>query len=210
MSDRILNDQEKIDEYFSIIQERILKPLQETEVRQYCTATLLILFAAIDGLGNLLHPKDYARPKQRIKQFLVYMGGDYKVRNKELVQLRNSLVHESLNVDTFLSYVKEGGNQHLQELGAAGFIYVNTSDMYKDFVNAFEKFRKEIYLDPVMMKRAADRLKVLVIDPSSYPDTQDITTPSAPSPITFIFKKPKMTLLYKMKMILKIVFSKDL
>jgi hypothetical protein len=57
MSDQTSQDQDKdkIDEYLHVIDERILAPIQKTEVRYYCTATLLLLFAAIDGLGKLLH-----------------------------------------------------------------------------------------------------------------------------------------------------------
>jgi 3-oxoacyl-ACP reductase-like protein len=75
MSSQTSQDQDKIDEYIRVIQERILEPIQETEAKQYCTATLLLLFAAIDGMGKLLHHNSRAGSNQRIRRFLEYMGG---------------------------------------------------------------------------------------------------------------------------------------
>ena len=72
MSIKISEDKDKIDGYLGIIQERILAPIQKTEVRNYCTATLLLLFAAIDGLGGLLHPDNNAGSNARIREFLCY------------------------------------------------------------------------------------------------------------------------------------------
>ena len=92
-------DQEKIDAYLDIIQERILAPVQNTEIRLSCTATLLLLFAAIDGLGKLLHPDDKAGSNERIRRFLDYVGGDYAVHKKRLLGLRHSLVHNAINLD---------------------------------------------------------------------------------------------------------------
>lgn len=184
MSDRSSQGQDKITEYLRVIQERILAPIQKTEVRDYCTATLLLLFAAIDGLGKLLHPDDMAPPSQRIRKFLDYMGGDYKVQKKELLRLRNSLVHNAINVESFLSHTEMGSDQHLKRIGAADFIYVNTMVMYEDFVAAFGRFRADIEHDPAMMKRAADRLEWREDNPLYGPDS-----PTPPPPIEFIYAK---------------------
>jgi len=73
MTEEALTDQTKIDAYLNIIEERILAPIQKTEIQKYCTATLLILFAAIDGLGKLLHPEDTAGSGERSRAFLDYM-----------------------------------------------------------------------------------------------------------------------------------------
>ena len=122
MSDQTSQDQDKIDKYLEVIQERILAPIQKTEIRHYCTATLLLLFAAIDGLGELLHPDNTAGSNARIREFLDYMGGDYKVHKKELLNLRNFLVHNAINVASFLSQTEIGSDQHLKKMGAADFI----------------------------------------------------------------------------------------
>ena len=77
-------DLEKVEEYLRVIQERILAPIRETEIHHSCTATLLLLFSAIDGLGKLLHPNKKARCVKRISEFLDYMGGGYADHKTEL------------------------------------------------------------------------------------------------------------------------------
>jgi hypothetical protein len=189
MSDQTFQDQDdrdKIDEYLRVIQERILAPIQNTEIRESCTATLLLLSAAIDGLGKLLHSDDEAWTRDRIHEFLDYMGGDYKVHKEELYELRKSLVHNAINVESFLSKTEMGADQHLKKMGAAGFLYVHTVVMYKDFDDAFKRFRAEIQQDPEMMKRAADRLEWREYDPFDDLDTPDIAIPTPPPPVEFI------------------------
>jgi hypothetical protein len=85
MSNQMSEDREKIDQYLKVIQERILAPIHNTEVHRYCTATLLLLFAAIDGLGKLLVPDDTAGVNERIRGFLEYMGGAYEGCEKGLL-----------------------------------------------------------------------------------------------------------------------------
>ena len=182
MSDPTSEDQEKIDEYLRLIQERILAPIQKTKIRHYCTATLLLLFAAIDGLGKLLHRDKNAKAKQRILGFLDYMGGDYRAHKEDLQRLRNSLVHNAINVGSFLSHTETDLDRHLKKMGTAGFIYVNTMVMYEDFVKAFGRFHSDIQHDPAMMKRAADRLEWREDSPL---DDLDAPTPSPPPPVEF-------------------------
>lgn len=195
MSDQTSEDQDKIDEYLHVIEKRILAPIRKTEVQQSCTATLLLLFAAIDGLGILLHVESKARPGKRILGFLDYMGGDYRVHKKELLGLRNSLVHNAINVESFLSKTEMGADQHLTKMGADDFIHVNTMVMYKDFVDVLTKFRAEIKQDPAMMKRAADRLEWReTADRVEWCETNlsdylDVASPTLPPPVRFIHAK---------------------
>jgi hypothetical protein len=111
MSDQHSYDREKIEEYFHVIEQRILGPIKKSEIRRYCTATLLLLFAGIDGLGKLIHPDEKAGCKKRIRAFLNYMGGNYRTREKELLELRNSLVHNAINVASFMSQTEMGSAQ---------------------------------------------------------------------------------------------------
>ena len=182
-------EQKKVDEYLDVIENRILAPIQNTEVRSYCTATLLLLFAAIDGLGKLLHPNDTAGSNERIRGFLEYMGSDYGGHKKELLKLRNSLVHNAINVESFLSHADSGTDQHLKKIGAAGFIYVNTMVMYKDVVSAFERFCAEIKGNVITMKRSADRLEWRVDTPCIGPFGPNVAIPSPPPPVEFIYAK---------------------
>ena len=191
MTDQTSQDEGKVDEYLNVIWKRILAPIEKTEVQEYCTATLLLLFAAIDGVGKLLHPKNDARPDKRILGFLDYMGDGYKVHKKQLLALRNSLAHNALNVACFLSNYEEDPDhqtfhQHLKEIGDPGFIYVNTVTMYKDFVNALQRFQTDIKDNPEMMKRAADRLEWREDIPLVR---SDIPEPTHPSTVEFIYAR---------------------
>jgi len=158
-------------------------------VVNFCTATLLLLFAAIDGIGKLLHPDYKAKSNKRILGFLDYMGGDYGVYKEKLLNLRHFLVHNAINVESFLSHTEIGADQHLKKMGTAGFIYVNTMVMYKDFVDAFKRFREEIQHDPGMLKRAADRLEWRDDNAWSGTDTSDVAIPSLPPSVKFIYAK---------------------
>jgi hypothetical protein len=185
MFDQTSDDQDMIDAYFNIIEQRILEPIRRTDVRLYCTATLLLLFAAIDGLGKLLHPEDKARSNERIRGFLDYMGGDYEVRKGELLKLRHSLVHNAINVESFLSQTELGRDEHLKKIGAAGFIYVNTVGMHRDVEDAFRRFRADIEHDPALFKRAAKRLEW---KEENLVDHLDIAA-TPPPPVGFIWAK---------------------
>jgi hypothetical protein len=189
MFGEISRDSDKVDEYLRVIEERILTPIQSTQIHEYCTATLLLLFAAIDGLGKLLHLDDKASPRERIRRFLDYMGDDYEALRDELSSLRNSVVHNAINVESWLSNTELSSDQHLKRKGSSGFIYVNTLMMYHDVVKAFERLRTEIHRDPAMMKRAADRLEWAKVHPFYGLDDPDVATPSPPPPVEFIRTK---------------------
>ena len=189
MSNTISDDEMNINEYLSVIQDRILAPIQKTEIREFCTATLLLLFAAIDGLGKLIHPDDRAGSNERIRSFLDYMGGDYSTRKKELLKLRQSLVHNAINVESFLSHAGMSTDQHLKDICAAGFIYVNTMTMYRDFLDAFQRFRIEIEHDKVKLHSASSRLEWREDIYWDGQDFTDRTIPSLPPSSEFVYAK---------------------
>jgi len=189
MPEQITENQNMVDEYLTIIQERILAPLQNTEIRSFCTATLLLLFAAVDGLGKLIHTNAEAGSNERIRSFLDYMGGDYSNCKDELLDLRNSLVHNAINVESFLSHTEMSADQHLKKMGSADFIYVNTTVMYKDFKIAFNRFRAEIQRDQKKLQRAANRLVWRYDNTWNDQEMPDVAAPSLPPLVRFIYAK---------------------
>jgi len=186
MSAQISEDRNKVDEYFNVIQTRIVEPIQKADISQYCTATLLLLFAAIDSLGKLIHDNPKALPSDRIRVFLDFMGENYGKRKKELLGLRHSLVHNAINVASYMSQTEIGSDQHLKKIGSGGFIYVNTSVMYNDFIRAFERIRNEFKNDDQMLSLAAERLEWIKDDV----EEQYLEIPaSPPPPVEFIWAK---------------------
>lgn len=189
MSNNISDDEKKVDEYLTVVQDRILAPIQRTDIREFCTATLLLLFAAIDGMGKLIHPNAKAGSNERIRSFLDYMGGDYRRCKEELLGLRNSLVHNAINVESFLSHTEMNVDKHLKKMGAAEFIYVNTIAMSRDFIHTFQRFRVEILHDRNKLRRAADRLEWREDNSWDSKEFTDTASPSFPPPIVFIYAK---------------------
>ena len=186
MSEQISEERNKIDQYLDVIQGRIVEPIHKADIGRYCTATLLLLFAAIDGLGKLIHDNSKAVSSDRIRAFLDYMGDNYGKCKEELLSLRHSLVHNAINVASYMSQTEIGSDQHLKRIGSGGFIYVNTSIMYNDFVRAFERLRGEYKNDEQMMTRAAERLEW------REDDVQDqyLDIPaSPPPPVEFIWAR---------------------
>lgn len=148
--------------------------------------TLLLLFAAIDGLGKLIHDDDKAPPSKRIGVFLDYMGDNYRTCKKELLNLRNSLVHNAINVASFMSNDEIGSDKHLTTIGSTDFFYVNTKTMYQDFIRAFEGLREEFENDYAKLSRAAQRLKWEEVDVEDH--NLDVS-PSPPPPVQFIYAR---------------------
>lgn len=177
------DDQDIISEYLRVIQDRIIAPLRTTGVKTYCTATLLILFPAIDSLGKLHHVDNKAGSNARIRDFLDYMGGDYGAMKKELLALRNSLLHNAINVESFLSNADLPPGQHLTKMGTTGYVYVDTPTMCRDFELAFNRFQVELQQNPAMMARVAAKLVRETQNP--WDVTSDGPVPSQ-APISFI------------------------
>ena len=186
MLEQISEEKEKIDAYLNIIQSRIIEPIQKADIGRYCTATLLLLFAAIDGLGKLIHDNHKAGPSDRIRAFLDYMGGNYSKRKEKLLGLRHSLVHNAINLASYMSQTEIGSDLHLNRIGSGGFIYVNTSIMCNDFVCAFEGLQEEFKNNEQMMSRAAERLEWIEDDI----EDQYLEIPATPPPpVEFIWAK---------------------
>jgi len=133
-----------------------------------------------------------AGPRDRIIGFLNYMGGGYAAHTEELDALRNSLVHNAINVESILSRAEPDSHRHLTRLGASGLLYVNTAIMCQDFQRVFNQFRSQLQNDPEMVMRAANQLAWVELgDPleaggNNTPDQMDSPTPTHPPPIRFI------------------------
>src|SRR5665648_589258 len=97
-----LTKNEKVDAYFGIIEEYVIKPVETGEVGNHCVAALVLIFAAIDGLARLTNCVPNANVGKRFKEFIGTLGDKYKARADELYELRNALMHNALNAGTFI------------------------------------------------------------------------------------------------------------
>jgi hypothetical protein len=185
------DDKAKVEEYLQVVRDRILVPIETTDVRRSCTATLMLLFAAIDGLGYLLHDNERARNNERIGCFLDYMGGAYSAHKEKLLLLRNGLMHSVINTGSYLSRTETGGKQHIVQDGD-DLVFVKTLVMFRDFKAAFERYWADLEHDPALLRRAGERLvEHEVDDPLDVVLDDDGPHPTPEPPVRFKFGGPK-------------------
>jgi len=176
----------KVSEYLNLVETRILKPLDFEAVQQSCSTTLLLVFATIDALGKLIDLNDRAGPKDRFRTFLSFMGAEYEECYEELWKLRKSLVHNAINVESYLSSTELQGWAHLKRIGGSGLIYVNTGLFSHDLLEAFGRLKVLLNTDEAVALRAAGRLKWVE-------DTQESlgeeTLPTQPPQVQFVYAR---------------------
>lgn len=173
----------KVGEYLNLLETRVLKPLASTAVQESCSTTLLLVFATVDALGKLVHPNANVGPGQRFKYFLRFLGPDYKKRSKELWKLRNALVHNVINVESYLSWTELEGWVHLQRIGGSGLIYVNSRLASRDLKEAFGRMKKLLETHKDAAQRATDRLEWVENTPQGV-GGEPVPTP--PPPVQFV------------------------
>lgn len=167
----------------ALIQEHVLDPLKYPELRKSCLATLLPLFAAIDGLGRLTHDDDDAGVGERFCFFLRRLGSDYIGKESRVYKLRNSLAHSALNEAAFMSHSWLGDDEHLNySTPPSKHIFVSTNQLHADFSRAFHTLKTDFSRDENLLQRAARRLRWVDYDPASH--WPQFSTP--PGPVDFV------------------------
>jgi len=182
----MMKEETKTAAYFRVIEGHVLAPIRDTDLSTSCVASLLLLFAAVDGLGKLLHPDVNAKVVERFKFFLrEHMGGKYKTHCAKLYTLRCSLSHNALSLSAFMSRTMMGEHHHLEHNTPVGTIFVSTSVFLRDFTAALARVRNLLDSDRAMMLRAEDRLRW--VDDEQHPCWGPCSTP--PGPIRFVTEK---------------------
>jgi hypothetical protein len=172
-----------VDEYLNVVETRVLTALSSEAVQQSCSTTLLLIFAAFDALGKLTHPEASAGPGLRFRHFLSFVGKDYEARSKELWKLRNALIHNVINVESYLSSTELEGWAHLQMIGGSGLIYVNSRQASRDLVEAFSRVKTMIATSEDAAQRAGSRL--VWVENTGHP-LDDGPVPTPPPPVQFV------------------------
>jgi hypothetical protein len=160
------NEDEKIRDFLHLVEERLIRPVENTDVGKSCTATLMLIFAGMDSLSKITCSEDEFKQRQgqgfqgsrkRFKRFLADMlGGKYKDCATEIIALRNDIVHTGINAKVILSR-EEPDAKHLRRVD--GHLWVNTRQFFLDFVEAFKTIRGNIESGGSYYKRAQERLK---------------------------------------------------
>lgn len=176
-------ERQKVTAYLDVIREHVIRPVAETGLGKSCTASILLLFAAIDGLGKLTHPKDKTWTKNRFRHYVcTYMPSKYARCCEDLYDLRKSLAHNAINFTSFMSHAEMGESHHLQYHTVLGYLFVSSTVLLRDFENSLIQLEKDVDHDTGLRARAAKRLKWLEDD--VYSDWGEFSTP--PIPVQFI------------------------
>jgi hypothetical protein len=155
---------EKIRDFLHLIEERLIRPVENTDVGRSCTATLMLIFAGMDSLSKITCSdeefEEYQKKKgsgKRFKHFIAEtLGGKYADRASEIYSLRNDIVHTGINAKVTLSR-GESDAKHLHRVD--GHLWVSTGRFFLDFVEAFKTIRGDIERKGAYYKSAQERLK---------------------------------------------------
>ena len=172
---------EKINKFINLLKERTINPIDNTEIKESCTATLLLIFAAVDSLSKITcSDKDYDLFKirkgnaERFKGFLEnVMGNEYLKFKDAIYDLRNDIVHTGINSKVIFCK-SQHDNKHLQEV--SGHLWINTTQFLDDFKKAIEQINIDIRNKGKYFKNAMNRLKEFNI--IELYEQQDLTPPS--------------------------------
>ena len=156
----LMSDAEKVNAYLNAVEEYVINPIQKSPVGEHCVASLLLIFAGIDGLARLTDSDPKAKVGKRFQRFIGTLGADYDDKKTELYELRNALAHNALNAGTFISQAPLGAEHNLREVGGPGGLYVNTRVFCDDFVAAFRRLKERFASEPAFLASAAQRLEV--------------------------------------------------
>ena len=171
-----------IREYFNLIETHVVQPLAGPDLSNSCYATLLMVFGCIDGLGKLIHEDVNASPGVRFKCFVTRMGPNYDLMKDELWQLRNSLVHNALNVAAYLSHVPTTSGVHLRKSSSGPRFVVNSKLLFDDFVVAFRQLERDLSSDETLQRITEHRL---IYEEAQATEFESFDTTSPP-PVRFV------------------------
>lgn len=169
--------EQKVSTYLEYIEGYVLKPVGESPVGEHCIASLLLMFAAVDGLGRLT-AVEREGVEERFTRFISKLGTEYAAKAKVLYELRNSLVHNAINAGAFIAQTQEGRNLHLQSTHAAGGLYLNTREFHKDLTAAVAAVRQRFLTNSEAVEVAGRQL----IEYAVKPPTDTLKYPTTPPP----------------------------
>ena len=172
---------EKINNFIDLLKERTINQIDDTDIKESCTATLLLIFAAVDSLSKITcNDDDYnlfknkTGNKKRFTGFLEnVMGNKYSNFKDDIYNLRNDIVHTGINIKVILSK-NQHRDKHLQKLN--GHLWINTRQFLDDFKKAIDQIYINIKNKGTFFQNAMNRLKEFNI--IELHEQEDMATPS--------------------------------
>jgi hypothetical protein len=171
----------KSKNFINLLKERTISPIDNTDIKESCTATLLLLFAAVDSLSKITCSnseyelyKKHTGSKDRFISFLdKVMGNKYAVYKTNIYDLRCDIVHTGINTKVIL-FKSQDHEKHLQLFDK--YLWINTNQFLNDFKKAIDEIKNDIDEQGQFYQNARDRLNnfsIIEVD-----EQHDIATPS--------------------------------
>ncbi len=181
-----MSDQ-KIDYFLALLRSRTIDKIRVTDIMYSCTASLLLIFAAIDCMSKITCNKEeyevYVKHETgagaRFKGFLKkVMGGNYAKDAvcSQLYKLRCDIVHTGIGRGVTLSR-HDDALKHLQEVD--GDFWVHTPTLLSDLEAAIEQISADFDAKGAYYKNALARL----VDFAEVVDLDDARPSEAPDEV---------------------------
>jgi hypothetical protein len=154
--------EKKFNKFIDLLEKRTINPIDNLNIKESCTATLLLLFAAVDSLSKITcsnsEYKNEKGNKDRFTGFLdKVMGNKYAVCKYKIYGLRNDIVHTGINTKVILSNSQDH-KKHLESVD--GYLWINTNQFLDDFKKAVELIKNDIKdVQGQFYQNAKDRIR---------------------------------------------------
>ncbi len=180
--------EKKFNKFINLLKERTINAIANSEIKESCTATLLLIFAAVDSLSKITCSNSeyelYKKKKGNKVRFTGFldkvMRNKYAVYKNNIYDLRNDIVHTGINTKVILSKSQDH-EKHLKSID--GYLWINTNQFLDDFKVTIEQIKNDIDVQDQFYQNAKNRIidfKIIEID-----EQHDIPSPS-PGP----YEKP--------------------
>ena len=173
--------EKKFNKFINLLKERTINSIDNSDIKESCTAMLLLLFAAVDSLSKITcsnsEYNSYKKKKGNKVRFTGFldkvMGNKYAVCKDNIYDLRNDIVHTGINTKVILSK-RQDHEKHLKSVD--GYLWINTNQFLDDFKKAIEQIKNDIDVQGQFYRNAKDRIRdfnIIEVD-----EQHDIPSPS--------------------------------
>lgn len=158
----------KTKRYMDGLRKWVVEPAKNTELKENCFATALLIFAAIEGLGTLLG--DEEDREQNGLRFLAGLrelpdeyrnlpgGGNEGKDGNDLWSLRCDLSHTASNCGWAMSKLDVEKSNHLKPRGD-GVRLLHTPSFVADFGKVLDRVEDRIMKDPSLLDTIEGRIR---------------------------------------------------
>ena len=138
-------------EFLDLLKIRTIDQIHNSDIIESCTATLLLIFAAIDALSKITCDdklyEDYKLHhrgcKERFEHYLSeHMRGRYDTFKTQIYDLRCDIVHTGIGTKVILSK-NQDDTRHLEQKDDC--LWINTRRFLDDFKNSIKEVEKRVH-----------------------------------------------------------------